>query len=131
MRWRGEYYTFPHPSSFFLPTTTTSSTDTTTRTTTTTITPSTNIMDDTISSAGISPTNVMDDTNDDYTPEELAVVLGMYVRQLLLGSNTIRVQNALCHMFRDLECEPTSDDCEKLSVELLKFGMSRDVEEIK
>jgi hypothetical protein len=90
-------------------------------------------MDDNISSIDITSANTMDDINDDdgdsYTTEELAVVLGIYVRQLLLGPNTIYIRNKLHLIFREME--PTSFDFKGVHGICQQLGMDRDEQEIK
>jgi hypothetical protein len=90
-------------------------------------------MDDNISSIDIPSANTMDDINgdddDSYTTEDLAVVLGMYVRQLLLGPNTIYIRNKLHLIFREME--PTSFDFKGVHGICQQLGMDRDEQEIK
>lgn len=88
-------------------------------------------MDDNISSIDIPSANTMDDINDDdsYTTEELAVVLGMYVHQLLLGPNAIYIRNKLHLIFRELD--PTSVDFKEVHKTCQLLGMDRGEQEIK
>ena len=106
--------------SFFLPTTTTTSTNI----------PST-IMDDNSSLTNISSTNTMDDNydDDDWTAEEEAHLMEAWVLLLLRGPDSIKVQDIMYRLLRDMKL--TNEDFELASVDLQMLGTNRDAEELK
>jgi hypothetical protein len=106
--------------SFFLPTTTTSSTNI-----------SSTIMDDNSSPTNISSTNTVDDNYDDdgWTAEEEAHLTEAWLLLLLRGPDSIKVQDIMYRLLRDMEL--TNEDFEIASVDLQMLGTNRDAEELK
>jgi hypothetical protein len=111
-----------HSPSSFLPTTTTPSTNIS----------STNTMDDNIMDDNVMDNNNIDDISgagDDWTAEEETHLTQAWLLHLLNGPDSIKVQNIIYPLLRDMEF--TGDDFERVSTDLQKLGTNRDAGEIK